>query len=598
MSFRRIVLLGIVFSAFFATFGLPALGSEITTASGEIPVSGTVMGSYSDTQKNNGIYEAIKEWESDERLAKKRTSYLEHKWTFDVPAGDSFTYHIKAYHSANTEGDDFEFAWSTDDIDYTSFLLVTKTEDDGSYQSSALPSDLSGTVYIRLTDTDRTKDRRVLDTIFIDHMYIESFGGDTPPAPPSDLSALTASDTAIDLEWTDNAGNEDGFRIEHSLDGIIWDPPVTLGADVTSFQDTNLLPDTTYYYHVQAFNSYGDSDWSNVASTATWPPFAFETEVVDPTDAGFASLDYDLNGRPGIAYSKGGFAHFAQWNGVSWDIEIAAEDASAICFAYSPDGRPSFSHGWGSLFFSEKIGSSWSTEVVEDGPTNNVISLAYDPLGNPSIAYNNRTGPNKKRGLWFSRRINGTWITETVDNTLTPNYKSLAYDPQGNPAIAYNAMVDDLKCLKFAHWNGFNWDIEVVESAEEWGEACGLYAQLAYDPTTGWPTIVHTRDSSWRDKLRIVRWNGSAWQGETIVDDGLWSLSKLVFTSQGTPYLGYTRVGMPPKVGLWITHFDGFSWVRELVAGWDLAPGSLALDPNEDPSIAWGRGGELKFAHK
>jgi len=42
-------------------------------------------------------------------------------------------------------------------------------------------------------------------------------GGCDPPADPTGLSATAVSYNAIDLAWTDNSGNEDGFRIERRL---------------------------------------------------------------------------------------------------------------------------------------------------------------------------------------------------------------------------------------------------------------------------------------------------------------------------------------------------------------------------------------------
>ena len=66
------------------------------------------------------------------------------------------------------------FAYSEDDAAYTTMFTVTKTSDDGTYQSYALPSGLSGTVYIQVVDLDQTKNNIFPDTICINHMYIES----------------------------------------------------------------------------------------------------------------------------------------------------------------------------------------------------------------------------------------------------------------------------------------------------------------------------------------------------------------------------------------------------------------------------------------
>jgi hypothetical protein len=48
-----------------------------------------------------------------------------------------------------------------------------KTSDDGTYQTYALPGGVSGTVFVRVTDTDGSRDS-VLDSILIDHMFFRS----------------------------------------------------------------------------------------------------------------------------------------------------------------------------------------------------------------------------------------------------------------------------------------------------------------------------------------------------------------------------------------------------------------------------------------
>lgn len=145
-------------------------------ADGEVS-SGTVSGSYIDTHVSDGIYESIQE---TIRGKNQDRSGLVHKWTIDVTGGDAVTFYIEAHHTANTEGDDFIFAYSTDNSTYTDMLTVTKTVDDNTYQSYQLPSDTNGTVYIRVVDTDRLRGNDTLDTLYIDHMYIRSgCGGGT-----------------------------------------------------------------------------------------------------------------------------------------------------------------------------------------------------------------------------------------------------------------------------------------------------------------------------------------------------------------------------------------------------------------------------------
>jgi hypothetical protein len=86
------------------------------------------------------------------------------------------------------------------------------------------------------------------------------------PAAPSSLAATVPAAKQILISWQDNAGNEDGFRIERSTTGLIFTQVASVGRDVKTFRDTGLVKKVRYYYRVRAFNAAGNSDYSNVAS--------------------------------------------------------------------------------------------------------------------------------------------------------------------------------------------------------------------------------------------------------------------------------------------------------------------------------------------
>ena len=94
-------------------------------------------------------------------------------------------------------------------------------------------------------------------------------GGPTAPAAPSGLTATAAGTARIDLSWSDNSGDEDGFRLERSSDGSTFSLLATLGAGATAYSDTGLGSGTTWWYRVRAFNAGGNSAFSNVASATT-----------------------------------------------------------------------------------------------------------------------------------------------------------------------------------------------------------------------------------------------------------------------------------------------------------------------------------------
>ncbi|HVQ16028.1 MAG TPA: fibronectin type III domain-containing protein, partial [Vicinamibacterales bacterium] len=92
------------------------------------------------------------------------------------------------------------------------------------------------------------------------------------PAAPSGLSASAASSSQINLSWTDQSNNEDGFRIERCTgSGCTSFAAIgTVGVNVTTFQNTTgLAAGTTYAYRVVAFNGGGSSNPSNVAQATT-----------------------------------------------------------------------------------------------------------------------------------------------------------------------------------------------------------------------------------------------------------------------------------------------------------------------------------------
>jgi len=91
----------------------------------------------------------------------------------------------------------------------------------------------------------------------------------TPPAAPTDLTATVASCSQINLGWTDNSGDETSFKIERSTDGSNFSEIASVGANVTSYNNTGLTAGTTYYYRVRAYNGGGYSGYTNTANAAT-----------------------------------------------------------------------------------------------------------------------------------------------------------------------------------------------------------------------------------------------------------------------------------------------------------------------------------------
>jgi Fibronectin type III domain/Beta-propeller repeat len=91
------------------------------------------------------------------------------------------------------------------------------------------------------------------------------------PAAPSQLEAAAITRREIRLRWRDNAGDEDGFRIERCVGSncTTFAQVAAVGPNTTSFVDSGLARNTTYRYRVRAFNAAGASAFSNTASART-----------------------------------------------------------------------------------------------------------------------------------------------------------------------------------------------------------------------------------------------------------------------------------------------------------------------------------------
>lgn len=91
------------------------------------------------------------------------------------------------------------------------------------------------------------------------------------PGAPSNLVTATASRTQINLSWTDNATNEDGFKIERCSGATCanFSQIATVAANVKAYTNGGLKKNTTYRYRVRAFNAAGNSIYSNIADGKT-----------------------------------------------------------------------------------------------------------------------------------------------------------------------------------------------------------------------------------------------------------------------------------------------------------------------------------------
>lgn len=109
--------------------------------------------------------------------------------------------------------------------------------------------------------------------------FFSADNGRTFPKTPSNLVALTFSDTEIDLTWNLTSANATSIKIERSQDDDSNFVEIdSIAGNLSSYNDNNgglgLIPGTTYYYRIRGNNALGYSGYSNEAHSDTWTAIA------------------------------------------------------------------------------------------------------------------------------------------------------------------------------------------------------------------------------------------------------------------------------------------------------------------------------------
>ena len=108
------------------------------------------------------------------------------------------------------------------------------------------------------------------------------------------MTAIAVSSSGINLTWIDNSLNESGFKMERKTGATgTYAQIATASANVTSYSDTGLSAETTYYYRIVSYTDFGSSSYSNEANAITTPqaPSSLTASTVSSSGINLAWTD-------------------------------------------------------------------------------------------------------------------------------------------------------------------------------------------------------------------------------------------------------------------------------------------------------------------
>jgi hypothetical protein len=158
----------------------------ITNATGETPVAGSLRGTFNATLVQDGNSQTITEVESGGKPS-KRHDLAEHRWSIPAGSGNQTLTVVASATDGGDADDGFSIEWS----DNGSVWLPLATVRAGSPVDNTFAiGGPTGTVWVRVIDTNRGRGQREFDSVSVDFLQVE---GDGDPVTPVDSTQAFAS---------------------------------------------------------------------------------------------------------------------------------------------------------------------------------------------------------------------------------------------------------------------------------------------------------------------------------------------------------------------------------------------------------------------
>jgi hypothetical protein len=249
--------------AWATTEPAPAVIEDLANA--DVPISGSITGTYLLTHALDGQVQTITEIATGGGNPRNRQAGYEHAWTFDVYGGSGGVIATVDAWVSGSEGANFFYSTDGGQTEWPMFTVDNTSA--GVTRTFALPAGVFGPVRIRVRDAARAAGEAI-DSVYVDRLLVSSLTvPGEPPSAPSSLAAEAPSATTVALSFVDNADNELGFEVWRAngsstpacgdASTLVDTLAARTGTGAVSFTDETVAPDSSYSYRVSAFNTAG-----------------------------------------------------------------------------------------------------------------------------------------------------------------------------------------------------------------------------------------------------------------------------------------------------------------------------------------------------
>jgi fibronectin type 3 domain-containing protein len=299
----------------------------------------------------------------------------------------------------------------------SSFGFITNTSST-SYTDTGLSSN---TTYSYAVCTLYDNDRLVSPST-----YVSATTWGTVPSTPSSVTASAQSSSSITVSWGSVSGASDYYIYRATSSGGTYSQITSTSS--TSYTNTGLSSNTTYYYRVSAVNNYGESSQSSYASATTTTSGAVPSTPSSVTASAQSSTSIT----------------------VSWG-SVSGASYYYVYRATSSNGSYSY------------IGSTYSTSLTDTGLSSNTTYYyrvsAWNSYGESSQS-NYASATTNSSSSSTVTLTNNQWYT----NSFTSSSQTHTYQFFASAGTTYRIQWDD-------SYNGssssYNVDVRVSASGAE-----------------------------------------------------------------------------------------------------------------------------------